>query len=246
MNKQEIREIIWQRLEEKGVARFPRPVTGRIPNFQGSEAAAERLRSLSLYQESRVIKVNPDIAQHPIRERAIKDDKVVYMPTPRLRSGFIELRREYIPKGEERRATTIKHAFRYGKRIRLEEMEPVDLVVLGAVAVTRDGGKLGKGGGYSDLEYAILRELGNPRTKIQVVTTVHPLQIVESLPMEEHDVSVDYIITPDEIIRTNATYAKPEGVLWDLLSEEKLEKMPVLKELKSSDNPLLKPSPVKE
>lgn len=231
MNKQEIRETIWERLEEEGVARFPRPVRGRIPNFQGSEAAAERLRSLPLYRESRVIKVNPDHAQHPVRERAIKDGKVVYMPTPRLRGGFIELRREYIPKGEEGRATTIRHAFRYGRRVRLEEIEPVDLVVLGAVAVTRDGGKLGKGGGYSDLEYAILRELGNPQ--LQAVTTVHPLQIVDHVPMEEHDVSVDYIITPSEIIKTDARYAKPAGILWNLLSEEELEKMPVLRELRT-------------
>lgn len=231
--------MIWDRLEAAGVARFPRPITGRIPNFQGSEAAAERLRSLRLYQESRVIKVNPDIAQHPIRERAVKGGKVVYMPTPRLRRGFIELRREYIPKGEERRATTIRHSARYGRSIRLAEMELVDLVVLGAVAVTRDGGKLGKGGGYSDLEYAILRELHGLRPQAQVVTTVHPLQIVDHVPMEEHDVSVDYIVTPDEIIKTNAKYAKPEGILWNLLLQEDLERMPVLKELKSGDNALL-------
>jgi len=228
--KQRLRELIWERLEEAGVARFPRPIRGRIPNFQGSEAAAERLRSLKLWREARVVKVNPDSPQHPIRERAIRDGKVLYMPTPRLRGGFIELRREFIPRGEERQATTIRQALRYGRRVRLEEMEPVDLVVLGAVAVSWDGGKLGKGGGYSDLEYAILRELNS--SNLQVVTTVHPLQIVDWVPMEAHDVPVDYIITPSEVIKTQGRYPKPEGVLWELLAEEDLERMPLLRELK--------------
>lgn len=240
--KQRLRELIWERLEEAGVARFPRPIRGRIPNFQGSEAAAERLRSLELWQGSRVVKVNPDSPQHPIRERAIQDGKVLYMPTPRLREGFIELRREFIPLGEERRATTIRHALRYGRRVRLQEMEPVDLIVLGAVAVSQDGGKLGKGGGYSDLEYAILRELNG--SHLQVVTTVHPLQIVDQVPMEAHDVPVDYIITPREVIKIQGRYPKPRGILWELLEEEDLGRMPPLKELRAlKESPSFKPRP---
>lgn len=33
--KMAIRERIWRLMEERGVAAFPRPVYGRIPNFRG-------------------------------------------------------------------------------------------------------------------------------------------------------------------------------------------------------------------
>src|SRR6266446_9648312 len=42
----------------------------------------------------------------------------------------------------------------------LANMPCLDAIVCGSVAVTRDGRRCGKGEGYSDLEFAILRELG--------------------------------------------------------------------------------------
>jgi hypothetical protein len=43
--KQRVRERIWRTLEIAGAARFP-GARGRIPNFRGAEAAAERLAQL--------------------------------------------------------------------------------------------------------------------------------------------------------------------------------------------------------
>ena len=40
------------------------------------------------------------------------------------------------------------------------EMQPIDLIVCGSVAVNREGARLGKGGGFSDLEYAVALTLG--------------------------------------------------------------------------------------
>lgn len=34
-------------MENRGIARFPRPVYGRFPNFEGAAQAAERLKELS-------------------------------------------------------------------------------------------------------------------------------------------------------------------------------------------------------
>ncbi len=39
MTKAELREMIWRRLEEEGVVRFPGS-WGRIPNFEGAGEAA--------------------------------------------------------------------------------------------------------------------------------------------------------------------------------------------------------------
>jgi 5-formyltetrahydrofolate cyclo-ligase len=65
------------------VARFP-GAAGRIPNFTGAEAAAERLRATGVWQAASTVKANPDSAQLPVRQRALEDGKTVYMAVPRL------------------------------------------------------------------------------------------------------------------------------------------------------------------
>src|SRR4051794_16942729 len=62
--KQEARERVWAALREAGAARFP-GVKGRIPNFVGAEAAAERLAATPGWRSARVIKSNPAPAGRP-------------------------------------------------------------------------------------------------------------------------------------------------------------------------------------
>ena len=106
----------------------------------------------------------------------------------------------------------------------------VDLVVMGSVAVTRDGRRLGKGHGYADLEYALLRELGN--RAVPLATTVHPLQVVDAFPVEAHDTPLTLIATPQELIVVKRRRRAPRGIDWRRLPREALEKMPVLAELR--------------
>ena len=59
----------------------------------------------------------------------------------------------------------------------------MDLIVSGSVAVNRQGARVGKRGGFSDLEIAFLVEAGVIRPHTVLATTVHPLQVVdESCP----------------------------------------------------------------
>ena len=106
--------------------------------------------------------------------------------------------------------------------------------ITGSVAVSPKGGRVGKGGGYSDLEYGILKEYGAIDEKTPIITTVHDIQIVDDIPMTEHDMPVDVIITPTKIIRTNTKCNKPKGILWEHLTEEKIEKIPLLKHLRKT------------
>jgi 5-formyltetrahydrofolate cyclo-ligase len=64
-----------------------------------------------------------------------------------------------------------------------------------------------------------------------VVTTVHDLQVVDDLPLEPFDVTVDLIVTPSKVIEVNGQHTRPRGILWDLLPAEKLEEIPLLREL---------------
>ena len=77
----------------------------------------------------------------------------------------------------------------HGRLVAVDEMSPIDLVVVGCVAVSRDGGRTGKGAGFADLELGLLRQQGLIQAHTPIVTTVHALQIVPSaeLPMLPHD-----------------------------------------------------------
>ena len=233
-DKQRIREHVWRILEERGVARFPKPIYGRIPNFIGAEKAASRLLNLREYVDSRVVKVNPDSPQRYVRYRCLVDGKILVMPTPRLRRGFLILDPLRIPRRMFERASTIRGAFRYGRIVDPEDVPRVDLIVVGSVAVSRDGIRIGKGGGYGELEYAILRELGKVDENTPIMTNVHDIQVYERLPSEPYDLTVDYIATPRDLIKIERRRARPRGILWDLLDEEKLNEIPLLRRLRKA------------
>jgi 5-formyltetrahydrofolate cyclo-ligase len=220
VDKQQVREHVWDLLEREGAARFPR-ARGRIPNFKGAEAAAGLLAEQPEWQAARTVKANPDSPQLPVRRQARREGKELYMAVPRLRDEkpFVLVRGD----------PTIKRALEEGAPVAVGDMQPIDVVVCGTVAVNREGVRIGKGGGYSDLEFALLVERGLVGDETTIVTTVHPLQLVdEELPETEHDFRVDLIVTPDEVIRT-AGGNRPPGVLWDHLDEEKIGSIPVLR-----------------
>jgi 5-formyltetrahydrofolate cyclo-ligase len=217
-----VRERVWATLEREGVARFP-GARGRIPNFDGAEAAAERLAQRPEWRAAGVVKANPDAPQLPVRRRALAEGKLVYMAVPRLRDE-----RPFVRLGTE---ATIKGAMREGRPTAIDEMERVDLVVCGSVAVNREGARVGKGGGYSDLEFGLLVEAGLVGDRTVIATTVHPLQVLgKELPETEHDFRVDVIATPEEVVETGAR-KRPAGILREHLDHEKIAAVPVLARL---------------
>jgi 5-formyltetrahydrofolate cyclo-ligase len=234
--KDALRDEIWSLLKQHGAS--PREPYGHIPSFVGAEAAAERLAALPIWQQARVIKCNPDTAQIPVRLRALVDGKLLYMAVPRLvdERCFVELSADDLrERGVELEdAATARGALEHGRPVALDEMAPIDLVVTGCVAVTRDGGRTGKGAGFADLELGMLRQFGLVRPGTPIVTTVHPLQIVEGarLPMLPHDSALNWIVTPDEVIETHTPYPQPTGLDWDAVLPDQLETIPALRKLR--------------
>jgi 5-formyltetrahydrofolate cyclo-ligase len=231
MDKQDLRERIWDHLEAEGIARFPFPPHDRIPNFAGAEDAADRLAETEAWQSAESIKANPDAPQLPVRRRALREGKPVYMAVPRLRDAkpFYELDPGEIPPDEHDSAPTISHVEEYARQVGPEEVTSIDLVVSGSVAVTETGARVGKGEGYSDLEYAVLRELELVSEQTPIATTVHDAQVVtEEVEIEAHDVPMDLVVTPNEMIRTGTKFERPAGVFWDALSDERIAEIPVL------------------
>jgi 5-formyltetrahydrofolate cyclo-ligase len=232
MEKRELRNESWSALQAARAARFP-GARWRIPNFTGAEAAAERLAEERAWRRARVIKANPDLAQRPVRYRALQQGKVVYLAVPRLSEAkpFVLLDPAKLDPKRLWHASSIRGAFELGRRVGLRQVQPIDLVVAGSVAVAPDGARLGKGGGYSDLEYALLREARKLGPRTPIATTVHPTQVRRrgEIPMAPHDVAVDLFATPERVVRCERRHRRPKGVLWDALDADKRAAIPVLR-----------------
>lgn len=238
--KDRLRSEIWSQLkQEKATLRDP---TGHIPSFVHADRAAEQLAALAIWQQATVIKCNPDSPQKPVRLKALQDGKRLYMAVPRLTRNrcFVELdapslHQRGIPLED---AASMGNALSYGRAVAFEEMHPIDLVVVGCVAVTRQGGRTGKGAGFADLELAMLKSFGLVQANTPIVTTVHSLQIVETdrLPMLSHDWALHWIVTPEGAMETHTTHPQPGGLDWENLRPEQLQKIPILRYLKQQQN----------
>lgn len=226
--KERIRREIWAKLEESGIGRPP--IFHRIPNFSGSEAAARLLAEHEIWKRAKVVKVNPDSPQRPVRLLALKEGKLVIVPTPRLKSGFLLLDPKRISNYEE--ACTIRGSFIWGEPIAPREFPKVDLVVVGSVAVNEEGDRLGKSEGYSEIEWAIAYEEGKVDQQTPVATTVHDIQVVdEEFEVMPYDLPVDYVFTPTRFFKTKRSRPKPERIYWEYMPRRKVEEIPLLKEM---------------
>ena len=232
--KAALRDEVWTALAEANVTRFPGP-RGRIPNFRGAEAAAVRLASTEAWAAAGTLKANPDSPQWPVRQRALEDGKTVYMAVPRLarEQPFFLLDPAHLA-DPPRVAASIKGASRSARTVDIGELQPVDLVVAGCVAVGEDGARLGKGGGFSDLEYAVAAMAGLIGDATVVATTVHECQVLPPgrVPTTTHDVWVDIIVTPERVIAPTRRGRRRSTLHWDELTEEKVRAIPLLARLR--------------
>lgn len=227
--KQRLRELVWGRIDAAPEVRRAPGATGRIPNYVGAEAAAERVAELPEWKRARVLKMNPDSPQLALRARAIDDGKLVYMAVPKLASElpFVQLEKSRLAVSAIE-AASIEGAAHHGTPLSLQAMEPIDLIVCGSVVVNAVGARIGKGGGYADLEYALLSELGRVTETTLIVSSVHDLQVLDqALPETAHDFRLDRVATPTRLL-VCPPWPRPRGILWDDLDAAKIASIPAL------------------
>ncbi len=202
-SKADWRHRVWTTLQDHGASADP---FDRIPDFDGAEQAANRLATLSIWDAARVVMVVPDAAQAPVRQLALEADKLLYMAVPKLAGAkpFCRLTAGDMDAAGYSPADVAAHkqVLALGTLASPEEMEPVDLIVLGSVVVNRHGVRIGKGAGYADREIALLQYGNLLQQHTQIATTVHELQVIDQvLPEEPHDHRVDLVITSAAVYR---------------------------------------------
>jgi len=239
-------------MEKNDIANFPRPVYNRIPNFKGANLAGQKLAtSLEEFKSAKVVKVNPDKAQEEARYQVLDQDKTLIVPTPRLSKGlFNRLSKEPdCDKDTLRKLASREGIDKKSKPVPMASRIKIDLVVVGSVAVDKLGRRIGKGEGFADLEFAMAASHhAAVNSETLIATTVHDVQVFDQLPsklFEEFDIPVDVIVTPTEVIRVKDRLSRPDHIIWNILTKEKFDQIPILKELqfkeqKAGKNVLLK------
>ncbi len=218
LKKRIIRNDVWTRMHEYGLtqrrlADNERGTIG-IPTFNGQERAAERLRGLPEYKSAVRVFVPPDAVLFQVRFNCVRDGKTVVMATPALKDGFYEIDRSI---DAWRLAIRTHGVYSHGRRLHtsLSSIGRIDMMVTGAVAVSINGERIGKGTAFFDIEYQILREIGAVDEHTPIAAIVHDVQVYEKEMHTESrwDVPVDIIVTPSRVIRVPSAYKrKPSGI----------------------------------
>lgn len=232
-----LREQVWKQLREVGRpdSRFHWDFSAFIADFEGSDRCAERVQALTAWRDAALLFITPDNSTEPVRRAAIADGKPFLMTTYGIRRGFVFLDPSSVPAGQVAYAATLDGADHHGRPVTLDEiagMGRVELLVTGGSAVCLDGLRLGKGHGYFDLEWALLSEIGSVDERSEIVDVVHDCQVVDAVVVpEEHDVRVDWVVTPTRTARVTGP-GHPRGrVLWDLVRGTEFEHIPPVIEL---------------
>ena len=117
-----------------------------------------------------------------LRKLVLAHGKTLLVPHPALSEESFA----YVLAGKElaERACTKKGAAKHGRVLRRDSpleawaaVTPLELYVVASVAVAANGVRIGKGKGYAEIEWAVLRELGVVNETTVVLTTVHDEQL---------------------------------------------------------------------
>ena len=232
-----VREKIWSKLREvaRPDTRFHMNFAEVIPDFEGSEAATDRLIQDPAYQASRYAFITPDNCLTDLRRRMIEDGKPFVMSTYGIYRGFVYLDPAKVPPGAALYAAWLDGMEHFGVPITLEEIARkgrLDYLVTGASAVSVNGVRFGKGHGFCHLEWGMFTDLGLGDETTPVHAVVHDVQLVEDqLQPSVTDILVDTIFTPKHSLHVERRAKRPRGVKWPLLDPKQISETPPLQEL---------------
>uniref|UniRef100_A0A6P7H245 Methenyltetrahydrofolate synthase domain-containing protein-like n=1 Tax=Diabrotica virgifera virgifera TaxID=50390 RepID=A0A6P7H245_DIAVI len=169
-----IREKVWKYLISNKITNFPKPY--RIPNFQEIEEASLKLLDLPAFKSAKSVEVLSDKPLASIRELVITNNKDLYVPILRSQKCFMR-KLKLDEKTDTKTIVSSWGIHHIGEKVEVTGDIKFDIFVLGSVAVSKDGYRIGKGGGFVDLEFAIYKEMKAITEDTIIITIVHDSQV---------------------------------------------------------------------
>lgn len=238
-HKKSVRERVWTELTKVAVpdSRFHYDFGEFIADFEGGEAACERLIAHHYYKNAKLIFITPDNCIERLRLQALKDGKLVLMTTYSIKRGFWLLDPKKIAPENYLYASTLDGMERLAEHVDLDAiaaMPKVDYLVTGTGAINHEGVRFGKGHGFFDAEWGILYRLGRVTPDSPVAAVVHDCQVLdETLYPEVFDTVADVVFTPTRTIEVNGPHKPTCGIIWDRLDQHMYDTIPPLQELRA-------------
>lgn len=230
IRKAQIRNRVWDLLRRHAIVRAP-GVYGRTPRFRGASQSTAHLREADVWRRARRVLVLGESVLEGVRAAAIEDGKQLLIPDlRRTDSGWVLEIDERRMDPASALAAARSAALEGAPYLRGREVATVDLMIVGAVAVSGDGDRVGKGRGEADLVYALGRERGFLGAETPVAVIVHDLQILEGIGAREPtDLPIDLIVTPERSIAVDSILMRPKGVHPCMITPQRLRDFPGLR-----------------
>jgi 5-formyltetrahydrofolate cyclo-ligase len=201
---------------------------------RGGGKMAEQLRRQDLYQQTRCVFATPAALLHQIRINCLLDNKFLVMPTPGLKDGFYCITPHTVPFRQLGTAMTETGLRRFGRRLEQGENSVIDLLLTGALAVDRNGGRLGSGTGYFDLSCAILSSYGWLAENHHILAVVdRTRRVTEPLPLEPWDVTMAGVVTAEDCYLFADQGRREYPIFWQQLSAGRIKKITPLWQLRN-------------
>lgn len=163
-----------------------------------SATITERLLQLPEYRQADTVlgymNFGAEFASELWVERALADGKRLALPKVNHHTNHLDL---YWVDDLENQLAAGLWGIREPIVERCEKLaapDEVEFALLPGVAFTRDGARLGYGGGYYD------RLLAGMTQRPALVVAAFALQLVDALPQEATDIKVEWVITEQETI----------------------------------------------
>jgi 5-formyltetrahydrofolate cyclo-ligase len=162
---------------------------------QWDESIFNNVINSELYKKANTIfafvSFKSEVDTHKIIKYAIKDKKTICVPRIQSKQKGMEIFKindfQQLKKGYFGILEPLESCPEIDKK-------EIDLILIPGVAFDRQGGRVGYGAAFYD------RFLSNLNKKVDKIALAYDFQVLDNIPMDEHDVRIDGVITEKEII----------------------------------------------
>jgi len=156
-----------------------------------SKEIQENLRKIDLYRNAKTIgayySIGSEVKTQDILQEILNAGKVLALPKV-VKNDLVFKKILNFSELEPGNFSVIE------PKDKCEDVKNLDLIIVPAIALSKDGFRLGYGFGYYD------RYLhGKKSTKIALS---YAKQVIRAFPVDDHDIKMNFIVTEDKVIRT--------------------------------------------